>query len=241
MRRFRLKTGPVALFGAVFVVALLVLLPLRLVLGWFDLDRTRLAAREAPGSVWFGGLREAQVGSIALGDLDAGLSPWPLLVGRARIDLASVTASPTRALHGAISASRHSVGLDDMTASLPAGDAFAPLPVSGLDLDSVSVHFVDGKCDKAEGRVKATLGGDIGGVSLGQGLSGDARCDAGALLLPLASQAGTEQVALRLSNNGRFQADLTIKPSDSSAAQKLELSGFRATPAGHRLTIEGKF
>uniref|UniRef100_UPI0035CBFF33 type II secretion system protein N n=1 Tax=uncultured Sphingomonas sp. TaxID=158754 RepID=UPI0035CBFF33 len=241
MRRFRLKTGPVALFGAVFVVALLVLLPLRLVLGWFDLDRTRLAAREATGSVWFGGLREAQVGSIALGDLDAGLSLWPLLVGRARIDLASVTASPTRALHGAISASRHSVGLDDMTASLPAGDAFAPLPVSGLDLDSVSVHFVDGKCDKAEGRVKATLGGDIGGVSLGQGLSGDARCDAGALLLPLASQAGTEQVALRLSKNGRFQADLTIKPSDSSAAQKLELSGFRATPAGHRLTIEGKF
>lgn len=241
MTRFRLKTGPVALFGAVFLVALIVLLPLRLVLGAFDLDQTRLAAREATGSVWFGGLREAQVGSIALGDVDASLSPWALLVGRARVGLVSAEASATRAVSGAISVSRHSVGLDDMTASLSAGDMFAPLPVSGLDLDQVTVHYVDGHCDKAEGRVKATLGGDIAGISLGQGLSGAARCDAGALLLPLASQAGTEQVALRLWNSGRFRADVTIKPTDATAAQKLELSGFQPTPSGHRLTIAGKF
>ncbi|MEG3175017.1 type II secretion system protein N [Sphingomonas sp. RB3P16] len=240
MTRFRLRTGPVALFGAIFVVALLVLLPLRLVLGWFDLERTKLAAREVTGSVWFGGVREAQVGGIALGDLAAHLSPWPLLVGRARIELDTPT-DANRALHGAISASRHSVGLDDMTARLPTGDVFAPLPVSGLDLDAVSVRFDDGNCTKAEGRVKATLSGDIGGITLGQGLSGAARCDAGALLLPLASQAGTEQVALRLWNTGRFRADLTIKPTDPAAAQKLELSGFQPTPSGHRLSIDGRF
>ncbi len=243
MTRFRLKTGPVALFGAVFFAALLILLPLRFVLGWFELDASPVAAREANGSVWFGALREAQVGSIALGDLHAALSPWALLAGRARVDLASPTteADATRAIHGAVSVSRHGVGLDDMTASVPAGAVFAPLPISGVDLDAVTVHFVDGKCETAEGRVKATLGADIAGISLGQGLAGSARCDAGALLLPLASQAGTEQIALRLWLPGRFRADLSVKPVDAAAAQKLEASGFQPSPSGHRLTIDGKF
>ena len=241
MTRFRLTSGPVALFGAVFVLALIVLLPLRLVLGWFDLARTGLAAREVTGSVWLGGLREAEVGGIALGDLNAGVSPWPLLVGRARIDLATTNDQPVQTLRGAISVSRHAVGVDDVTASVPAGDVFAPFPVSALDLDDVSVRFADGLCEKAEGRVKATLGGDIAGISLGQGLSGAARCDAGALLLPLASQAGTEQVALRVSASGRYRAELTVKPTDPAAAQKLELSGFRPTVKGYLLAVEGKF
>lgn len=245
MTRFRLKTGPVALFGAVFFAALLILLPLRFVLGWFDLGSTRIAARAATGSVWFGGLREAQVGTIALGDVKASLSPWALLGGRARVALASPDAggetATTRAVHGAISVSRHGVGLDSMTARLPAGDVFAPLPVSGIDLDEVTLRFVDGRCEAAEGRVKATLGADIAGISLGQGLAGTARCDAGALLLPLASQSGTEQIALRLWSAGRFRAELTVKPVDATAAQKLELSGFQPTPSGHRLTIDGKF
>lgn len=241
MTRFRLRTGPIALFGAVFAAALIVLLPLRLVLGWFDLDRTGLAAREATGSVWFGHLREAQLGRIALGDLRAGVSPWPLLVGRARVDLATTEERSLRTLTGAISVSRHSVGVDDMTASLAVADAFAPLPVSAVDLDQVSVRFIDGRCETATGRVKATLGGDIAGISLGQGLSGTARCDAGALLLPLVSQPGTEQVALRLYNSGRFRADLMITPTDPAAAQKLELGGFRPTAKGHLLTIDGKF
>ncbi|WP_242182108.1 type II secretion system protein N [Sphingomonas sp. CARO-RG-8B-R24-01] len=244
MTRFRLRTGPAALFGAVFVVALIVLLPLRLVLGWFDLDSTRIAAREATGSVWFGNVREAQVGSIALGDLGASLSPWPLALGRARIGIAGQPAADapvaTRMIRGAVTVSRHAAGIDDMTASLPAGDIFAPVPVMGLDLDAVSVRFRDGNCDKAEGRVKAVLSGDLGGVALGQGLSGNARCDAGALLLPLASQAGTEHVDLRLWQNGRFVAVLLVHPTDPTAAQKLELAGFRPTTKGHMLTVDGK-
>lgn len=241
MTRFRLKSGPVALFGAVFLLALVVTLPLRLVLGWFALERTGVAAREVTGTVWSGSLREAAMGGIALGDLKAGVSPWPLLTGRARIDLATSAEQPARALRGAVSVSRHAVGIDDMTASLPAGDVFAPLPVSGLDLDDVSIRFADGLCQKAEGRVKATLGGDIAGIALGQGLSGAARCDAGALLLPLASQAGTEHVALHLYGSGRFRAELVVRPTDPTAAQKLELGGFRATAKGYVLAVAGTF
>jgi general secretion pathway protein N len=241
MIRFRLKTGPVAMFGAVFVLALIALMPMRLVLGWFDLDRTGFAARAATGTIWSGSLHEGQLGSIALGDVDAGLSPWPLFVGRARLDIVGHMTGATRALQGAISVSRHSIGIDDMTGTLPVGDAFAPLPISGVDLDAVSVRFVNGHCDRAEGRVKATLGGDIGGITLGQGLTGAARCEAGALLLPLVSQAGTEQMAVRLWDSGRFRAEFLVKPSDAAAAQNLERGGFQRMPNGHLLAVEGKF
>jgi general secretion pathway protein N len=137
--------------------------------------------------------------------------------------------------------SRHSFGLDDMTATLPAGDVFAPVPVSALDLDDVSVRFQDGNCARAEGRVRATLAGEIGGISLGQGLSGAARCDAGALLLPLTSQAGTEAIVLRLWGTGRFRAELTVQPTDPVAEHKLVLNGFQPGPKGYTLSIEGSF
>lgn len=239
MNRIRLKTGPLAFFGAAFVIALIILLPLRLAMGWFDLGSTGLTARQVSGSVWYGSLREASFGGVALGDLHAGLSPFQLLVGRARINLSGQgSAAP---FHGAIGVSRHSFGIDDLTASLPAGTVFAPLPVSALDFDDLSVRFQDGNCEKAEGRVKATLSGDLAGVSLGQGMSGTARCDAGALLLPLVSQAGTETIALHLWGTGRFRGELTVQPSDSTEIQKLVLSGFQATPKGYTLAIEGRF
>jgi len=239
MNRIRLKTGPVAFFGAAFVVALIVLLPLRLAMGWFDLGSTGLTARQVSGSVWYGNLREASFGGVALGDLHAGLSPFQLVVGRARINLSGQGSAPP--FHGAIGVSRHSFGIDDLTASLPAGTVFAPVPVSALDFDDVSVRFQDGNCEKAEGRVKATLSGDLAGVNLGQGMSGTARCDAGALLLPLVSQPGTETIALRLWGTGRFRGELTVQPSDSAEIQKLVLTGFQATPKGYTLAIEGKF
>ena len=154
MTRFRLTTGPLALFGAIFVIALIALLPLRLVLGQFDLARTGFAAREATGSVWSGALRETAVGSIALGDMGAALSPWPLFVGRARVDLAGHSTTTTRAVHGAVSVSRHSIGVDDMTAVLPGGAVFARFPVSGLDLDDVSVQaYREGALETKDKRV----------------------------------------------------------------------------------------
>ncbi|MEO7169839.1 MAG: type II secretion system protein N [Sphingomonas sp.] len=241
MRRIRLKTGPRAFFGAVFVVALIALLPLRLAMGWFDLGDTGLTARQVSGSIWYGTLREASFGGVALGDLRAGLSPIQLLVGRARIDLAGPGRGSARPFRGAIGVSRHSFGVDDLTATLPAGAVFAPVPVSALEFDDVSVRFQDGNCEKAEGRVRATISGDLAGINLGQGMTGAARCDAGALLLPLASQAGTETVALRLWATGRFRGELTVQPGDPAAIEKLVLSGFQATPNGYRLSIEGRF
>lgn len=241
MKRIRLTTGPLAFFGGAFLIALIVFLPLRLAMSWFDLGNTGLTAREVRGSLWYGSLREASFGGVSLGDLRARLSPIQLLVGRARIDLVGPGQGSARPFRGAIGVTRHSFGLDDMTATLPAGTVFAPVPVSALDFDDVSVRFQDGNCQKAEGRVRATILGDLAGINLSQGMTGTARCDAGALLLPLTSQAGTESVALRLWGTGRFRGELTVQPTDPATIEKLVLGGFQATPVGYTLSIEGRF
>ncbi|MGN6620483.1 MAG: type II secretion system protein N [Sphingomonas sp.] len=240
MRRIRLRTGPAALFGAVFLIALIALLPMRLVLGWIGLGDLGLTARQVRGSVWFGELSEAHVAGVDLGDLAAHLSPVRLLVGRARVDLhqRGDSAGPVQ---GAVTLSRHSIGVDDISASIAGGSAFAPLPMASLDLDDVSVRFADGACDHAEGRVRATLAGAIGGVLLPQAMAGAARCDGKALLLPLVSTAGTEALQLRILADGSYTANLAMQAGDAAAATKMQLAGFRPSPNGYLLSIVGRF
>ena len=241
MRQIRLRTGPAALFGGMLLIALIVFLPMRAVLGWVGVGDEGLVARRVSGTIWGATLTEARFGDLALGDLHARLSPLPLLVGRATMVFAGPEAVSAKQLRGSASVSRHGFGVDHMTATVATGRLFAPVPVSALDLDDVSVRFRDGKCEAAEGRVRATLAGDVGGITLPQSVSGTARCDGTALLLPLASQAGTESIALRIEGAGTYRAELSLRPSDPLAIQKLEQAGFVAGPNGYRLAIEGRF
>ncbi len=239
--KIRLTTRPVALFGGLAVLALLVFLPMRLVLGLVGLGEYGLSARVVRGPVWFGTLTEAKIGDLALGDINAGLAPLPLLLGRARLGISGAAQGDRPGLSGAISTSRYSKGIDDMTGSIPTGSVFAPLPINRLDLEAVSVRFDSGACAAAQGRIKAQLSGSIAALALPQSMSGTLRCEAGALVIPLVSQAGTEGVTLRIQGNGRYRATLDIQSADPAIAQKLSLSGFQPNEAGYRLSTEGQF
>lgn len=237
--RFRLQTRPAVLFGAMFTVALLLLLPLRLVAGWAGLGNAGLSARAVHGSVWLGTMDEAAAGGVALGDLRARLSPLDLLLGRARVAVRSRGEGP--AAQGAVMVTRHSNGMDDVTASLPTGAVFAPLPITQLDLNGASVRFDDGRCVRAQGKVRAVVTGDIAGVDLGGSMAGDARCDGGVLLIPLRAAAGGAVIDLRLPGNGRFHADLIVPGGDVATIARLQLAGFQAGPKGYTLSAEGRF
>jgi general secretion pathway protein N len=235
--RVVLGTRPAAIFGAVFVIALIAFLPMRLVTGALGLGDTGFTARSVSGSVWRGRFDEASFGALPLGDLHAGLSPFDLLIGRARIGLSPPGdgVSP----QGALIVSRHMTGIDVTSASLQTGAVFAPLPVSQLDLSEVVIRFEDGVCMRATGRVRAATGGSVAGVDLGSGISGEARCEGGALMLPLASASGAERVALRITGAGGYHADLSIRPADPAAIQHLMLAGFRPTARGYTLSVDG--
>ncbi len=241
MRRIRLTTGPTALFGAMLVLALAVFLPMRLVLGWAGVGDQGVVARAVSGTIWGATLSEVKFGDLALGDLRARLSPWPLLTGRATIVVAGPGGISAPPLSGKAFVSRSGMGIDGFTARLATGSTFQPLPVSAIDLDALTVRFQDGQCVAAQGRVVATLAGEASGIALPSSVSGNARCDAGALLLPLASAAGGEAIALRISGGGRYRADLSLRPSDPAAGERLAASGFTAGPDGYRLSVEGRF
>lgn len=238
--RIRLTTRPAALFGAMLVLVLLALLPMRAALGWIGAGDDGLVARSAVGSVWDARLTDVRFGGLALGDLDAAVSPLALLLGRARIAVDG--RDPLRPIHGAASLSRHGVAIESMTAHIATGALFAPVPVAAIDLDTVSVRFRDGQCESADGRVTATLAsGGIAGITLPTTLSGPARCDAGSLVVPLVSQAGTEGIALHIAGSGSYRADLSLQPGDPQAAARLLAAGFTQQGAAYRLSVEGRF
>ena len=239
--RIRLATGRRALFLAMFAIAIVVFLPLRLALGWAGLDEQGFAARRVTGTLWSGRLTEARFGELAIGDLDAGVSPLRLLLGRARVWMEGRSPDPAARLTGAVELGRGRVSVLDASGPMQPGAAFAPLPVTALNLDAVTVRFVDGVCDSAEGRVRADIAGTYLGAPLPGSVSGMARCDGGALLLPLVSTAGAEGANLRLWADGRYRAELTLVPSDPAVAARLDGGGFVANGAGRVLTVEGRF
>ncbi|HIV79137.1 MAG TPA: type II secretion system protein N [Candidatus Sphingomonas excrementigallinarum] len=239
--RLRMTTRPSVLFAAMLLVALIVFLPMRLALGMTGLADEGLSARRVGGTIWGGSMIEARFGDVALGDLRVSLSPLALLVGRAKLAFEGAGADG-RPIAGAATVSRHAMGIDGVTASLPAATLFAPLPVTTLALEDVTVHFRDGVCEEAAGRVRATMVGEAGGLPLPPMMMGTARCEAGALLLPMTGQGGTEGVNLRIRPDGRYTADLVLTPGDPAAAARLEQLGFVAgTGGGYRLSAEGRF
>ena len=239
--RLRMTTRPSVLFAAMLVVALIVFLPMRLALGATGLADQGLSARRVGGTIWGGSMLEARFGEVALGDLRVSLSPLALLIGRARLAFEGAGADG-RPIIGAATISRHAMGIDGVTASLPAAGLFAPLPVTTLLLEDVTVRFRDGVCEEAGGRVRATVTGEAGGLPLPPTMMGNARCEAGALLLPMTGQGGTEAVNLRIRPDGRYTADLVLTPGDPAAAAKLEQLGFVAgSGGGYRLSAQGRF
>lgn len=244
--RVRLPLGRGLFFLCAFLFAAVALLPLRLTADWLRLDDTGVAAREAVGSVWGGALHGAQYRDTQLGDLLAGLDALPLLVGRARIELernrdvlARAASAPDR-LAAAVTVSRNSYALNDATARLALGPEWAPLPITAIDLTDVSARFVGGQCASAEGVVTVETSGTILGLPIPTGMTGNARCDGGALLLPLAGPSGTERLDLRFVGGDRYRATLSVRAADPALQQRLAAAGFVAAGGVYSLSIEGR-
>ena len=88
--------------------------------------------------------------------------------------------------------------------------------------------------------MKARFAGELAGVPLAAGFSGEARCDGPALLLPLASQSGADRLDVRLFADGRYRVDAAMRPGGMPYSERFEGrilsgSGFReSAPASPR-------
>lgn len=244
--RIRLPLGRGLFFPVAFLLALVALLPLRLAADWFGVGRTGVAARDAVGSVWGGVFHQAQFRDTQLGDLLASLKAFPLLAGRARVELGRngglVGAADNRAdrFEGAVIVSRNSTAIGDVTARVPLAAQFGPLPITAIDLSDVSARYVSGQCVSAEGVVTIETSGSISGIAIPTTMTGPARCDGGALLLSLAGGSGLDQLALRFPGGGRYRATLSVRPTDPTLQLGLAASGFVAANGVYSLSIDGR-
>lgn len=244
--RIRLPLGRGLFFLCAFLFSLLALLPLRLASDWLNLGSNGIAARDAVGSVWGGALHQAQYRDTQLGDLVAGLKALPLAAGRARIQLGrndGALASPAQRddrFEGAVTVTRNSYTVGNVTARLPVATQFAPLPITALDLSDVSVRFVSGQCAAAEGAVTVTTSGSISGLPIPTTLTGTARCDGGALLLALAGASGVDQLGLRFTGGDAYRATLSVRPTDPLLQQRLAASGFTVANGVYSFNVDGR-
>lgn len=221
-------------FAAAFAIGLVLLMPLSIALGWSALADAGLMARKARGTVWRGELVDAAFGPVALGDLDTRLSALPLLLGRTRLSLSRVGSDPFAAT---VEASRGGVAIRHATGRIATGTLFAPAPMERLELDNVSARFEQGRCVDASGDVRAMPAGPL--VAVLPGLSGAARCDGEALLLPLA--AGGGRIDLRLFADGRYRIEARVVATTPALAAALEAAGFSASERGYVLQRAGNF
>lgn len=234
----------VAVVLACGISAALAFMPMRVALDMTGLPARGLAAAAVSGTVWDATLVDAGLGAVALGDVRAALSPLPLLVGQRRLNLRAADEDGGTAIRGTIFTDAAGAGVADMDAALPIGVLAAPLPVAALSAGHLTLRFSGGSCVAASGRVSARLAGTMAGaegVALPREVVGEARCDGGKLLLPLASQPGTEALDIRIGGDGRYRAELTVQAEDAAAAARLAQAGFVRAGGGYRLSVEGRF
>lgn len=242
MTRLWLPFGRRVLVLIVLLIALVALFPLRLALSLLDLDRIGVSARSVSGSIWSGRMDDVAAAGVPIGTVEAHLSPFELLLGRARIDVSRpADAAGAPPLSGAVTVSRNTLGLTKANATVPLAAALAPLPVANVTLSEFDVRFEGGACNRAGGSARATLTGSIAGVVLAQGLSGNAACDGRYVRVPLTSQSGQERLDLRVAVDGDYVADLIAVQPASDRVAALTALGFEAVPGGYRLRVTGRF
>lgn len=223
------------------IAAVIIFFPLRLALSLTGSDEA-IAARQVRGSVWSGRIDDLTLGGargLNLGTVQASVSLVQLLVGRVRLDLWRKQGAADD-IAGAWTIGFNQRGIDDVTGAFAMGDSFAPLPMNGLELEDVTVHFAGDTCAKAEGRVRARVSGQYAGLNLSQGLSGVATCDGKAVLLPLVSQTGMERLSLRIRRDGHYSAQFALKSTEGGNAGALTMLGMTRNGEEYMLTLEGQ-
>ncbi len=233
--RIRLPLGRWLFLLVAFLVMLLLTVPLRIALDKLGFDERGLGARSITGTLWSGTLTEARLRSVALGDLEAGLSILPLFIGQARMSL------ETPSWSGVLVQSGNSGGVSDLNGKLGPEALASGLPVNAVEFEGVNVTFRDGVCAEAAGTLRVEPRATSPAVArLGQ-LTGPLRCDGDAVLAPLVSGSGQERIDFRIFGDGRYRLSLMVPSGDPATTAALTAAGFAATADGLTMTSEGSF
>ncbi len=222
--------------AALLVIAAIIFMPLRTIVGGMG-----VSARKVEGITWDGSIRDLRLGRLPIGDVNARLHFWPLLLGRAEISLSRGDAPFAPGISGSVARRLGGVSIDNMKAVLPVASLFAPLPAENIELQDFSARFSAGRCADASGNIRLTLANTIPGLDLSNGLIAKPRCDRGQLLIPLLSQSAMEHVDIRISGDGTYTATIFLEGDRVEQGAALALAGFRPVAGGYRMVRKSQF
>lgn len=221
----------------IFGLALFALFPLRVALGLSDLERIGFTARQVAGTIWYGRTGSLHLRSQALGTFEVQLDPLALLIGHVSMRFQRMD-DAQGVLEGRLIAGL-SRGIKRASGRIATGQMFAPLPVEALELHEVTVLFRSGECVEAAGRVTPVLAATIPGVQVA-GLSGTMECDGERARVKMSSGRGSESVEFYVHSSGRYRGWLNVRTTGPDISAALAVAGFRPSPDGMTLTVNGR-
>lgn len=228
LRDGRLSLRDRAVLALLFLAALVLLVPLRLVLAGVP----ALSARSVEGPAWAGTAFDFKAGPVPLGTVDVGLMPLSLLTGQTEVWLARRTDKGATPFTARVAGGADWLRLRAVEGSLAVGDGLGTLPVTSAGFGSFDLAMDGGRCTAASGRVTLTLA-PLSVLMPGPlVLSGEARCQGGALVIPMQGAGGMERLLLKITGDGAWNADLSLKGLPVEVATPLQTMGFAARPEG---------
>jgi general secretion pathway protein N len=219
-------------------LAILVLFPLRLALGMSDMRSIGFTARQVEGSIWSGRIGELHMRSQSLGTVDVALDPFALLIGNISMGFDRLD-NPDGPLEGRIVAG-FTRGLVDTSGRIAVADMFAPLPIAALELDRVTIKFRNGQCDQASGQVRPIIAAPVPGMALDAGLAGTVECDGERARVRMASPSGAERLEFYVRESGEYRGWMSVRNGQPDVTGVLSTFGFRPSPQGMTLTVDGR-
>ncbi len=224
---------------AAAIAALVAMLPLRLVLGWADPAGHLLKAQAVEGTAWDGLVGELQVGRLPLGLMEIDLMPLPLLIGRGQFALERPDFPGARPFSARIRGGGSDLAIVNASGEVALGGTMAPLPVRTLTMNGFSAQFAGGACVAASGTlglVVPAMGTMMDAETM---LAGEARCEDGALVVPMTGPSGAERIDLRITPGGRWDAAMSLVGLPPEMAAPLVEMGFQQRRNGVGLTASG--
>ncbi|MBA2466975.1 MAG: type II secretion system protein N [Sphingomonas sp.] len=230
------RRWPVWTLG-IFVLAVIGLFPLRVALAQSDLERIGFTARQVAGTIWYGRIGELHLRSQPLGTLEVQLDPLAFLVGRISMRFNRMD-DPQGVLEGRLIAGLGR-GIKETSGRIAVGGMFAPLPIEAVELRDVTILFRNGQCIEAGGRVTPVIAAAVPGVQFA-GLTGTVECDGERARFEMASASGTESVDFYVHSSGRYRGWLSVRTTAPEVGAALSLLGFRPSPQGMTLAVNGR-
>ncbi|HUQ14310.1 MAG TPA: type II secretion system protein N, partial [Novosphingobium sp.] len=200
LRDGRLSARTKLVLAALFVAALVIALPMRLALAWAA--PRALTARTVEGTVWSGLIGDMRLGALPVGDVTAGLRPLPLLIARRELSVERLSPAGTAEFSAIVAGGSGWASLRDVQGQVPLGEGFGQLPATALGFRDFHFATEAGRCREADGQISLILAPLSELIPTPVALSGTARCDKGALYVPMSGPSGMEKLFVRLEPDG---------------------------------------